>query len=69
MRSEASLGIRIVFLICRSLQADIRLIGAVLLEASDEWQMQCRHMDVEAMGEMLSPPPTNETLQLPPKAT
>jgi len=25
-------------------------------------------MGVEAMGEMLSPPPANETLQLPPKA-
>jgi putative transposase len=46
----------------------IRLIGAVLLEANDEWQMQHRYMGVEAMGEMLNPPPTNETLQLPPKA-
>ena len=46
----------------------IRLIGAVLLEANDEWQLQHRYMGVEAMGEMLSPPLTNETLQLPPKA-
>jgi transposase-like protein len=46
----------------------IRLIGAVLLEANDEWQMQHRYMGVEAMGEMLNPPPTHETLQLPPKA-
>jgi transposase-like protein len=46
----------------------IRLIGAVLLEANDEWQMQHRYMGVEAMGEMLNPTPTNETLQLPPKA-
>ena len=46
----------------------IRLIGAVLLEANDEWQMQHRYMGVEAMGEMLNPPPTNETLQLPPRA-
>jgi len=46
----------------------IRLIGAVLLEANDEWQMQHRYMGVEAMGEMLNPPLTNETLQLPPKA-
>src|SRR6478672_5433104 len=44
-----------------------RLIGAVLLEANDEWQMQHRYMGVEAMGEMLSPVPTNETLQLPPR--
>ena len=46
----------------------IRLIGAVLLEANDEWQMQHRYMGVEAMGEMLNPTPTNETLPLPPKA-
>ena len=46
----------------------IRLIGAVLLEANDEWQMQHRYMGIEAMGEMLNPPPTNEAPQLPPKA-
>jgi transposase-like protein len=46
----------------------IRLIGAVLLEANDEWQMQHRTMGVEVMGEMLNPPPTNETLHLPAKA-
>jgi putative transposase len=38
----------------------------VLLEANDEWQPQHRSIGVEAMGEMLSPAPTNETLQLPP---
>ena len=48
-------------------RAIIRLIGAVLLEANDEWQMQHRYMGVEAMGEMLNPSPTNETLQLPPR--
>jgi len=46
----------------------IRLIGAVLLEANDECQLQHRYMGVEAMGELLSPPLTNETTQLPPKA-
>ena len=46
----------------------IRFLGAVLLEANDEWQMQHRYMGVEAMGEMLNPPHTNETLQIPPKA-
>jgi transposase-like protein len=46
----------------------IRLIGAVLLEANDEWQLQHRYMGVEAMAELLSPPQTNETLQIPPKA-
>jgi hypothetical protein len=44
------------------------LIGAVLLEANDEWQMQHRYMGVEAVGEILSPASTNETLQRPPKA-
>ena len=46
----------------------IRLLGAVLLEANDEWQMLHRYMGAEAMGEMLNPPHTNETLQFPPKA-
>jgi transposase-like protein len=46
----------------------LRAVPATLLEANDEWQMQHRYMGVEAMGEMLNPPPTNETLQLPPKA-
>ena len=49
-------------------QSILRLIGAVLLEAKDEWQLQHRYMGVEAMGEMLNPPPTTETLQLPSKA-
>ena len=49
-------------------QSIVRLIGAVLLEANDEWQLQHRYMGVEAMGEMLTPAPANETLQLPPKA-
>ena len=41
-------------------QTIVRLIGAVLLEANDEWQMQHRYMGVEAMGEMLSPASTKE---------
>jgi putative transposase len=40
----------------------------VLLEANDEWQLQHRYMGVEAMGEMLSPVSTHETLQLPPRS-
>ena len=48
--------------------AIIRLIGAVLLEANDEWQLQHRYMGVEALAELLNPPPANETLQLPHKA-
>ena len=46
----------------------IRLIGAVLLEANDEWQLQNRYMDIEAMAELLNPRLTNETLQIQPKA-
>ncbi len=49
-------------------QSIVRLIGAVLLEANDEWQLQHRYMGVEAMGEMLNPASTSETLQLSPRA-
>jgi transposase-like protein len=42
----------------------VRLIGAVLLEANDEWQLRHRYMQVEAMAELLSPEP----LSLPPLA-
>jgi transposase-like protein len=34
----------------------LRLIGAVLLEANDEWATQNRYMQVEAMAELLGPP-------------
>jgi putative transposase len=44
----------------------IRLIGAVLLEANDEWQLQHRYMQVEAMAELLAP--ELGTLKLPPLA-
>jgi putative transposase len=33
-----------------------RLIGAVLLEQNDEWQLQHRYMQVEAMAELMPPP-------------
>ena len=33
----------------------IRLIGAVLLEQNDEWQLQHRYMQVEAMAELSEP--------------
>lgn len=46
----------------------IRLIGAVLLEANDEWQLRHRCMGAEAMADLLNPAPTDETLQIPPKA-
>jgi hypothetical protein len=36
-------------------QSILRLIGAVLLEANDEWQLQQRYMQVEAMAELAPP--------------
>ena len=47
----------------------VRLIGAVLLEANDEWQLQHRYMQVEAMAE-LNPPTIEEEmpLQITPRA-
>ncbi len=35
--------------------AIVRLIGAVLLEANDEWQLQHRYMQTEAMAELAPP--------------
>ncbi len=46
----------------------VRLIGAVLLEQNDEWQLQHRYMQVEAMAELLQPGTEAEPLRLPPKA-
>jgi putative transposase len=45
-----------------------RLIGAVLLEANDEWQLQHRYMQVEAMAELTAPAAEPETPRLPPLA-
>jgi hypothetical protein len=45
--------------------ADAILIGAVLLERNDEWQLQHRSMQVEAMAELTAEP---EPAQLPPQA-
>ena len=33
----------------------MRLIGAVLLEANDEWQLQHRYMQTEPMAELTAP--------------
>ena len=35
--------------------AIVRLIGAVLLEANDEWQLQHRYMQTEVMAELMPP--------------
>ena len=35
--------------------AIVRLIGAVLLEANDEWQLQHRYMQTEVMAELTPP--------------
>ena len=45
-----------------------RLIGAVLLEQNDEWQLRHRYMQVEAMAELTAPTPDAELAQIPPKA-
>ena len=45
-----------------------RPIGAVLVEANDEWQLRHRHMQVEAMAELLAPDPEAEPKQIPPQA-
>src|SRR3954449_11523623 len=43
-----------------------RLIGAVLLERNDEWQLQHRYMQVEAMAELTAPAAEPEPGQIPP---
>jgi putative transposase len=53
--------------------AIVRLIGAVLLEANDEWQLQHRYMQVEAMSELVPPLIEGEgiasqTPEVPPQA-
>ena len=46
----------------------LRRLGAVLLEANDEWQTGHRSMQLEGMAELLSPDPAAESLKLPPRA-
>ena len=44
--------------------AIIRLIGAVLLEANDEWQLQHRYMQPEAMADLATPMSDAEPRQI-----
>jgi putative transposase len=46
----------------------IRLIGAVLREANDEWQLQHRYMQVEAMADITTIDAQSERPAIPPKA-
>src|SRR5262249_34833637 len=45
--------------------AIIRLIGAVLLEQNDEWQLQQRYMQVEAMAELVAAAGAADPRQIP----
>ena len=46
----------------------IRLIGAVLMEANDEWQLQHRYMQIEGMAELAAPSAEEQPLLTTPKA-
>ncbi|KAF0235158.1 MAG: hypothetical protein FD177_317 [Desulfovibrionaceae bacterium] len=49
-------------------QSIIRLIGAILLEQKNEWQLQSRYMQVEAMVELNTQINEVELTQIPPEA-
>ena len=45
--------------------AIVRLIGAVLLEQNDEWQLQHRYLQVEVMAERVAPANAADPRQIP----
>ena len=49
-------------------QSIIRLIGAILLEQNDEWQLQSRYMQVEAMAELNTQQNEAQPTQISPRA-
>jgi putative transposase len=44
--------------------AIVRLIGAVLLEQNDEWQLQHRYLQVEVMAELIAPASATDPRQI-----
>ena len=46
----------------------VRLIGAVLLEANDDWQLQHRYMQIEGMAELNLGPADDQLLEATPRA-
>ena len=45
-----------------------RLIGAVLLEANDDWQLQHRYMQIDEMAELATPMINPQALAITPQA-
>ena len=45
--------------------AIVRLIGAVLLEQNDQWQLQHRYLHVEVMAELIAPANATDPRQIP----